>query len=98
MARAMNLTKSDQAAANTRYWFEHELRHYPAVHLDLDALTGHAARIMLAAGRDSRGYPCHDVTMELGRRPGRHVTELPGGHVGCMTHAPARGQPARRAG
>jgi len=89
MARATDLNTNEQALANATYWFEHELRQYPAVHLDLDALSGHAGRIVLAAGRESGGHPCHDATMELGTRLGRRVTELPGGHVGFMTHAAA---------
>ncbi len=87
MARAMDLNKSEHALANTIHWFEHELRQYPAVDLDLDALAAHADQIVLAAGRDSRGFPAYDVNVELGRRLRKHVIELPGGHVGCMTHA-----------
>ena len=70
--------------ANATYWFEHELRRYPAVDLDLDALEAHADRIVLAAGRDGRGYPAHDVSVELGKKLGRDVVELPGGHVGYV--------------
>jgi pimeloyl-ACP methyl ester carboxylesterase len=80
MARA---PKND---ANATYWFEHELRQYPAVELDLDALASHADRIVLATGRESHGYPCRDVNVELGKKLGRDVIELPGGHVGCIAH------------
>jgi pimeloyl-ACP methyl ester carboxylesterase len=72
--------------ANTIYWFEHELRQYPAVDLDLDALNAHADRIVLMAGRESRGYPCYEVNVELARKLGRDVIELPGGHIGFVTH------------
>jgi pimeloyl-ACP methyl ester carboxylesterase/SAM-dependent methyltransferase len=72
--------------ANAAHWFEHELRQYPSVELDLDALKRHADRILLAAGRDGHGYPVHDVTEALGRTLGRAVVELPGGHAGCASH------------
>lgn len=71
--------------ANHTYWFEHELRQYPAVALDLDALKAHANRIVLMAGRESRGYPCYEVNVELAKKLGRDVIELPGGHIGYVT-------------
>jgi pimeloyl-ACP methyl ester carboxylesterase len=89
MARAMDLHKSDQAHANATYWFEHELRQYPATDLELDPLTAHADRIVLAAGRESHGYPAREATIELGKLLGQQVIELPGGHVGCMTQPAA---------
>lgn len=72
--------------ANAAHWFEHELRQYPAVELDLAALRTYADRIVLAAGRDGHGYPAHDVTEVLGQTLGRTVVELPGGHAGCVSH------------
>jgi pimeloyl-ACP methyl ester carboxylesterase len=72
--------------ANAAHWFEHELRQYPAVELDLAALRAYADRIVFAAGRDGHGYPAHDVTEVLGRTLGRTAVELPGGHVGCVSH------------
>jgi pimeloyl-ACP methyl ester carboxylesterase len=78
--------KNEYTFANTSYWFEHELRQYPAVDLDLDALKAHADRIVLVAGRVSRGYPCYEVNVELGKKLGRDVIELPGGHVGYVSH------------
>jgi hypothetical protein len=65
---------------------EHELRQYPAVDLDLDALKAHADRIVPAAGRESRGYPCYEVNVELGKKLGRDLIELPGGHTGYVAH------------
>lgn len=72
--------------ANAAYWFEHELRQYPAVELDLAALKAQTDRILLAAGREGSGFPAHDVVAELGRTLGTRVVELPGGHVGCVAH------------
>jgi pimeloyl-ACP methyl ester carboxylesterase len=72
--------------ANATYWFERELRQYPAATLDLDTLTPHAERIVLLAGRDSRGYPAYEVTVELSRMLGRELVETPGGHIAAGTH------------
>lgn len=72
----------EQMLANTTYWFEHELRQYPAVDLDLGTLAAYADRIVPLAGHASRGSPCHNVALALGERLGRTVIELPGGHVG----------------
>jgi pimeloyl-ACP methyl ester carboxylesterase len=82
MARA---PKNKYTLANATYWFEHELRQYPALDLDLDALKAHADRIVLMAGRESRGHPTYEVNMELGKKIGRELIELPGGHVGFLT-------------
>lgn len=83
-SRAAN--RSEHAHANAAYWFEHELRQYPALKLDIGALTAHAGRILLASGRESRGYPCYDVNQELGKKLGLDVTEMPGGHAGSAAH------------
>ena len=73
--------------AAVEYWFEHELRQYTAVDLAIDTLKAHAGRIAVATGRDSRGYPLHDVCSKLANRLGQILTELPGGHTGYATHA-----------
>ncbi|HEY3685964.1 MAG TPA: hypothetical protein VGL93_23230 [Streptosporangiaceae bacterium] len=86
MARAAERNAGDHLRANAVHWFEHELRQDPAAGLDLEALRAHADRIVPAAGHESRGYPCRDATAELARRLGRPVVDLPGGHVGCMSH------------
>ena len=77
--------KNEDTLANAAHWFEHELRQYPAVDLDLDALKAHAERIVLMAGRESRGHPTYAVNVELGKKLGRDLIELPGGHVGFLT-------------
>ena len=79
MARA---PKSEYTLPNAQYWFEHELRQYPAVDLDIDALKTHANRIVLMVGRESRGTPCYNVNVELGKKLNRDVFEMPGGHSG----------------
>ena len=70
--------------ANATYWFEHELRQYPAVDLDLDALKSHADRIVLVAGRESRGYPTYEVNVELAKKLGRDLIKMPSGHIGFV--------------
>jgi pimeloyl-ACP methyl ester carboxylesterase len=81
--------KSEYTLANATYWFEHELRQYPAVDLDLDALKAHADQIVLMAGRESRGYPTYEVNVELGKKLGQELIELPGGHIGFLTQPAA---------
>jgi acetyltransferase/esterase len=77
--------KNEHTLANATYWFEHELRQYPSVNLDPDALKAYADRIVPMAGRESRGYPCYDANVELGKKLGRDLIELSGGHIGFLT-------------
>jgi pimeloyl-ACP methyl ester carboxylesterase len=77
--------KNEYTFSNATYWFEHELRQYPAVDLDLDGLKAHADRIVLVAGRESLGYPTYEVNVELGKKLGRELIELPGGHIGFIS-------------
>lgn len=86
MGRVADAQGSEQLQANAIYWFEHELRQYPALEVDIDTLTTHADRIVLASGRESHGRPAHQVNVELGKKLGLHVTEMPGGHVGFLAH------------
>ncbi len=37
------------------------------------------------AGRELRGYPAYEVNVELGKKLGRDLIELSGGHLGFMT-------------
>src|SRR5262245_959710 len=81
--------KNEYTLGNANYWFEHELRQYPAVDLDFGALKAYADRIVLMAGRESRGYPTYEVNVELGKKLGRELIELPGGHIGHLTQPAA---------
>lgn len=85
MSRPRHTENSAHILANATYWFEHELRQYPSVDLDLAALKAHAERIVRVVGRESRGYPCYEVSVELGKAIGRGFIELPAGHVGYLT-------------
>jgi pimeloyl-ACP methyl ester carboxylesterase len=86
LARAMGEAAGGKSVmTNTRYWFEHELRQFPAVDLDLDPLKALADRIVLTVGCDSFGFPAHDATQELAKRLGRKVIVMPGGHLGFLS-------------
>lgn len=85
MAPPTNPDNGEHVHANATYWFERELRQYSAIDLDLDSISAHADRIVLVAGRESRGYPTYQVNVALGRRLGRDVVEMPGGHTGYVT-------------
>ena len=61
VARATDETDRAQAVANAQHWLEYELRQYPAVELDIDTLKAHVARINLAVGLESGGFPAHLV-------------------------------------
>ncbi|MGV9679909.1 alpha/beta fold hydrolase [Nocardia sp. NPDC003482] len=85
MTRART-TDAPFGLANVTYWFERELREYTSVEIDPESLRPWAFRIIPALGRACAGYPNHGVTRELGRLFDRPVLELPGGHVGYVTH------------
>ena len=56
--------------------------------LDFDALTAQAARIVLTVGQDphAQGMRNSRATVALAERLGLPVHEMPGGHVGYLTH------------
>jgi pimeloyl-ACP methyl ester carboxylesterase len=87
LARAMDGTGGTYAIANAKYWFEHELRQYPAVDLDLGTLELLGDCIAPAVGRDSAGFPAHQATEEFAKRLGRQVTIMPGGHLGFLSES-----------
>lgn len=74
-------------AGNDMYWFERELRQYPAARLDVRTLATRADRLVLAGGRESRESPCcYQPNAVLAARIGTTVLDLPGGHIGMVTH------------
>lgn len=74
-------------SGNDMYWFERELRQYPAARLDVRALAARADRLVLAGGRESRESPCcYQPNAVLAARIGTTVLDLPGGHIGMVTH------------
>ncbi|MER7364236.1 alpha/beta fold hydrolase [Nonomuraea wenchangensis] len=76
-----------RTVANMPLFMEHELRQFTAYEPDLEALAAVADRLVLAAGRETRGHLPYRPAAELARRLGRELTEFPGGHGG-YTEAP----------
>lgn len=74
--------------SNTRYWLEHELRQYPRVELDLDALATQVERMVLAGGRDAHTQMTYQPGKALAERLGLTLLDVPGGHLGFLA-APA---------
>jgi acetyltransferase/esterase len=75
----------DYTMANTVYWMEHELRQYPRVELNLDALAAHASQLVLACGRDSQDQMTSQPNKVLAQQLGHALVDLPGGHQGFMS-------------
>jgi pimeloyl-ACP methyl ester carboxylesterase len=73
-------------AANNVYWFERELRQYPRVRLDIDTLAAHAEQLMLAGGRESTHDIAYQPNTVLAQRLDKTIVNLPGGHLGFLTH------------
>jgi acetyltransferase/esterase len=73
-------------AGNDLYWFERELRQYPRVELDVEALATHADRLILAGGRESKQNPTYQPNTVLAAKFGKSIVDLPGGHLGFLTH------------
>lgn len=88
MARARDPNYSPQVAANILYWFERELRQYTRTEVDLEALAVHADRVVLAGGRDSTKQITYQPNTVLAATIGKTIVDLPGGHVGLITHPP----------
>jgi acetyltransferase/esterase len=73
---------------NLGYWIEHELRQYPRHSPDLGALASKKDRLILAGGEDSREFFPYFPNTVLAERFGLPVADLPGGHIGYLTHPP----------
>jgi len=93
-------------AANRAFLFAHEAPMYPCYTLDIAALSAAPTRIVIAAGRASRGYFPHRIATLLADRIGTTVVEFPSHHAGYVSHprafaeqlrvvltAPAKGEP-----
>ncbi len=93
-------------AANRAFLFAHEAPMYPRYTLDIAALSAAPTRIVIAAGRASRGYFPHRIATLLADRIGTTVVEFPSHHAGYVSHprafaeqlrvvltAPTKGEP-----
>ena len=85
LAQAAHSPAAGQIQANMAYWFEHELRQYPATRFDIGAIKAQADRLALVAGDEMRGYPTFEITEAMAREFDKAMTILPGGHVGYAT-------------
>ncbi|MEV0298622.1 hypothetical protein [Nocardia sp. NPDC050710] len=73
--------------ANAPVMMEHELRQFTSHRPDITALAPYADRIVLAAGRETRGHLPYRPAALLAEQLGIALTEFPGGHSG-FTDAP----------
>jgi hypothetical protein len=85
--RSKTSNPGDRTPQNIIYWFEYELRQYTSVDFDLTALGAFPDRLVLAGGRESRGYLPYLPNSVLARKFGLNILELPGGHLGYVLHA-----------
>jgi pimeloyl-ACP methyl ester carboxylesterase len=86
LAHNMKLHTNEQKLANATYWMEHELRQYPRVSLDLNALAAHARQIMLVGGHDSQNQMTYQPGKMLAQKLGLDIVSLPGGHLGFLNY------------
>lgn len=78
-----------RARTNNEFFLNHELRRYPFHPVDLDVLWGLSSRLVLAGGSESaESFPGRTVAA-LADRLGVDVVDVPGGHVGYLTHSNA---------
>lgn len=83
--RTMREHTNEYPIANATYWMEHELRQYPRVELDLDALATHERQVVLAGGRNSQDQMTYQPNKILAQKLGLDLVDMPGGHLGFMT-------------
>ncbi len=86
MTRARDPNNGPQIAANVLYWFERELRQYTSIELDLETLAAHSDRLVLAGGRRSAQQITYQPNTVLATKLGTTIVDMPGGHVGLITH------------
>jgi pimeloyl-ACP methyl ester carboxylesterase len=82
--RYMTKHANEYTLTNATYWMEHELRQYPRVELDLDALAAHARQLVPVCGRDSHDQMTYQPNKILAQKLGLDLVDLPGGHLGFM--------------
>jgi pimeloyl-ACP methyl ester carboxylesterase len=76
----------DRIQRNQAFFFEHELRQFPRLTPDLQALTARRSQLVLGVGRDSVGTLPYRPNLVLAERFGVGVSEFAGGHVGYVSH------------
>jgi acetyltransferase/esterase len=86
LVQNMKLHANERSLANTTYWMEHELRQYPLLELDLDALAAHSRQLVLVGGHDSQDQMTYQPGKELAQQLGLDIVNLPGGHLGFVAY------------
>lgn len=76
----------DRIRHNQDFWFEHEVRTYPAFIPDTAKLKTVSHRLILAGGTTSRDHFPYRPNAILAERLGTDITHFPGGHGGYVTH------------
>lgn len=84
-----NAGQGDMArmARDFGYWFERELRQYPATDFDMAALQACAGHTMFIAGEDTADLLPHKIAVAFAQKLGVPLHVLPGGHIGYVTRA-----------
>ncbi|MBB5870044.1 pimeloyl-ACP methyl ester carboxylesterase [Allocatelliglobosispora scoriae] len=76
----------ERIRGNQPFWFEHEIRTYPAYLPDRERLCAAAEKLVLAGGTTSRGDFPYWPNQVLAEWVGTEILDFPGGHVGYVTH------------
>ena len=72
-----------EMAKNMSYWFEHELRQYPSVELDIESLKRNADRLLLImGGEETQDRPTTPIIKALASALDVPLHQMPGGHMG----------------
>ena len=86
-ANGIGTERSDPCApANLTFWLENEMRQYPRTKVDVELLKEKVDQLLLVDGRDGKNLVPYQPNMELAKRTGSEVIDLPGGHLGYKTH------------
>lgn len=90
-AIAENASRADPAdiARNFDYWFEHELRQYPATVFDDAKLRSVGDRLIFVAGEETVDLYPHHIAALFAKQLGVPLEILAGGHLGYTTHPEA---------
>jgi pimeloyl-ACP methyl ester carboxylesterase len=71
---------------NQPFWFEYELRSYPAFQPDIAALSAASDRLVLAGSSTTREQFPYRPNVVLAERIGTAIVHFPGSHIGYSTH------------
>jgi pimeloyl-ACP methyl ester carboxylesterase len=74
-------------AGNQAFFIEYEIRQYAVVTPDYARLQPESSKVMLAGGIESRDTLLYRPSTVLAQRLARRVIDMPGGHIGYVTHA-----------